>query len=860
MKTTYKSILLAAGILLLVCSAFAQVDQIKEYKGNRLNRAKNIMSGNLVRTAYYNYGLVGNIGEISGEWPTGTGNEYVGDVSPLVGIEFVHPNGDTLHSVTTSDGPRGNSDGPGGGVFWGFEPLQNFAAIPPVGEDPLVAMSNQPATWPTDWPDKLITDSLSLDRAWVRDNNDPGWTGHWNGYFGKDVTNADQETYFQMDDNSDGEWFQRTDSLGNRYYFYPNADDTSRRGMGLRVSVRGLQWSHFMAQDCIFWLYEITNISTHVYDKAAFGMVVGTLSGGRCNLEPQDDLAYFDLENDITYSWDFNDQGCPGWVPVSQNHNVGYVGYAFLESPGNPVDGIDNDGDSEDPASPLLTPDVLGGFLAPRSLGPGQTVVLIDYNTYERSVATFPQQGPLIYFIRDHQITLSPGEEVVEISGNGLDDNLNGLIDERSDHEDLAYVDYVSGRGLNDLLMDEGRDDGIDNDGDWDPLTDDVGADGVPLTGDVGEGDGSTTNGEPHFDKTDVDESDQIGLTSFDYFSPPGSVRMNADETLWEKMAPGRFEVVPGDPADGDFIYGSGYFPLRPGQTERFSMALLYGEDLRQITDNKKTVQQIYDENYNFARPPDKPTVWAVPGDGRVTLYWDGRASEDSQDPICKCHDFEGYKIYRATDPGFNEIFTVTDGLGRRVFHQPIAQFDLDNSFAYVDSNYFAHIDSAICDSFFVPDSLNPDTGVFNYVWCYRDSLLEDSAAVSVEGFFPIIRNSVIYYLGSNTGLQHSWVDTTAENGQTYYYAVVAYDRGDIAREILPAENSKTIVVDPSGNVTLDINTVVVTPRAPAAGYQEPQFTVVNHTSGSATGTIALEVVDPRLVGDTASYSFTFDS
>ena len=141
--------------------------------------------------------------------------------------------------------------------------------------------------------------------------------------------------------------FKEKDSSGNVYYYYPSFDDTSRRGLGLRVAVRGLQWSHFLAQDVIFWLFEITNVSTHAYDKVCFGMVVGTLSGGRQDSE--DDLAYFDLENDITYSFDSDDIGSPGWVPVSETHNVGYVGYAFLESPGNADDGIDNDGDSEDP-------------------------------------------------------------------------------------------------------------------------------------------------------------------------------------------------------------------------------------------------------------------------------------------------------------------------------------------------------------------------------------------------------------------------------------------------------------------------------------------------------------------------------
>ncbi|MCK7525768.1 MAG: hypothetical protein MZV64_53245 [Ignavibacteriales bacterium] len=40
----------------------------------------------------------------------------------------------------------------------------------------------------------------------------------------------------------------------------------------------------------------------------------------------------------------------------------------------------------------------------------------------------------------------------------------------------------------------------------------DTGADGVFGTNDTGEGDGEPTNGETNFDKTDIDESDQIGL------------------------------------------------------------------------------------------------------------------------------------------------------------------------------------------------------------------------------------------------------------------------------------------------------------------------------------------------------------
>ena len=33
-------------------------------------------------------------------------------------------------------------------------------------------------------------------------------------------------------------------------------------GLGLEVKVRGMQWQQILAQDCIFFLYEITNKST----------------------------------------------------------------------------------------------------------------------------------------------------------------------------------------------------------------------------------------------------------------------------------------------------------------------------------------------------------------------------------------------------------------------------------------------------------------------------------------------------------------------------------------------------------------------------------------------------------------------
>ncbi|HEB83508.1 MAG TPA: hypothetical protein ENI92_00760 [Bacteroidetes bacterium] len=838
MKTRLRMTILLVGSLLAATAGIAQ--ELKDYKGDPAYHYQGIHNGNKIWTVFFNYGLVGSPDFPSGEWPGGTGDDYVGDVTILVGVEYVHPNGDTIHTVITTLSPRGNEDISPSGVHWGFEPLMGFGA-PPVegsGKPGMVAMSQDESTWPEFWPDRYFNDPR--DVLWQRDDLDPGWPGKWNGYFGKDVTNADQESFYEMDDNMDREFRVRplVDEEGNVIgdtTYYPVAADTSRGGIGIRVGVRGFQWSNFLAEDVFVQHFEITNISDYDYNKVVFGMVVGTLAGGRG--DTQDDLAFFDPDNDITYSWDNDNQGMAGWVPVNPERgiNVGYIGYAFLESPGNPFDGIDNDGDSPDPSSPVLEAQQLYDWMYYPILNDttqhgagvvynvGDRLVTIDYDTYQRSVVTMPESGVIEFPYQGRTITVEAGKRYWEFDANNFDDNFNGLIDERYgqpvngkrlDHVGKKYKDYLTGRGVDDPMIDEARDDGIDNDGDWDPQADDVGFDGAAGTGDAGEGDGLPTFGEPNFDKTDIDESDQIGLTAFDYFQF-GEFRLKNDADLWGRLRPGNISVVPNQPMDGDFTYGSGYFPLPKGKTQRFSIALFFGEDLQDVLDNKQTVQQIYNSNYNFARPPEKPNVTAVAGDGVVTLYWDDAAerSIDRSMPEGYQEDFEGYKIYRATDPGFLENYVITDGLGRTVFHQPIAVFDKKDG---------------------------------------------------ISGFFEVDVNGALFYLGEDTGLQHVWRDTTVENGQTYYYAVTSYDHGlneVVDGETLfffPSETSKFVVVDEGGNVTTDVNTVVIVPGVPAAGYTPAVAGSATQIEGRTSSLIYTEVVDPRDVLNGARYRVRF--
>lgn len=846
-------------------SAFAQetsnlipYSKVASHRGNALYVRFGLHDGNRVAITFRNNGQISGTdpNDIRGAWPYPmTQDSYIGDVTPLVGVELpgIYPTGKApdgstmyslIHSVTISPGPRTGQAAKVGsdGHFQGFEPETGYLNF---AQD-TVACSSIPATWPAVWPDHPDWIDSSTGKA------------QWNGYFGRNQFSADQESYWVMDDAPDNSVQTRTGNL-----FHPDSTDLTRNGIGIVVAVRGMQWSQIQAQDVLFWLYDITNIGTTIYKKTVFGEVVGGCVGdvGQTYVDCQDDLGFFDVNNNLTYTWDSDDKtNDPYWIPLSKvltgvRNNIGFAGYAYLESPGDPYDGIDNDNDAVDPSSPQFQAtdftfnSTANSYQMTRTLSrtipgnnanwPSNEIILIDPSTYARQIVML---DTLLKSDADTETVYSlgvpykiyAGETLTDTVNNGLDDNLNGLIDEnysihyqrvfkttqgqvyRTDLRPLYYRDYFTRAGFNNTMIDESRDSGPgtmvsglvpdytqqrdpttgkypgvlkshwsgDENGNWDVKLDDVGADGEPNTHDVGEGDGVPTNGEPNFDKTDVNESDQIGLTSFNFFNQTASPPMNNSETLWSRMQPGYFDVIPALPQDGDFIYSSGYFPLLPLQTERFSLALVFGADSNQIFRNKQIVQRIYDKNYDFVKPPPKPHVTVIAGDKRITLTWDNVAEAAAS--------FEGYKIYRSTDPGFTEA----GGL-------PLATFDRKDN----------------VQGYFIPPS-------------------QDLAALPM------------YYLGDDGGLVHTFSDSGLQNGQLYYYAVTAYTTGDPQADTYPAEDPRYVTISPSGQVRTDVNTVVVTPEAPVSGYVAPDvpnsFTPVGNVNG--TGSISLTVIDPNSV------------
>jgi hypothetical protein len=782
-------------------------------------------TGNRAGISFYNDGQIAGINtgiDIRGEWPLGSGENYIGDCIPLIGVEFINTLNDTLQSVVISRGPRkGQFDEKSpSGYFWGWNPVPGFRNPNVVG----VAMSHLPDTWPIEgWNDPIA-------RNWKDENG----TTQWFGYFGRGIQNADQESFFEADDDWDDEF------NGN---FRPDTTNLSRNGMALRMRQRGFQWSSFLAEDAIFWLYEINNDGTTLYKKANFGTTVGTLAGG--DGDSRDDLGYFDVQDWITYSWDNDGIG-------NRGQKVGYVGYAFLESPGNPYDGIDNDNDSKS-GSPRFVRSDFNAII----YNAGDLVVLITdtvdafgLRIYKRELHEVKSIADTVYslgvrFIIEPGVTqFREGNATLVITGTGrqiwvpapsandaIDNDLDGLVDEnQATHLEtrvsrgltgLSYINYRTGAGVNDLLIDERRDNDVDEDEDWDLQFDDLGEDGLGPEDDgypgpdIGEGDGIPTQGEPNFGKTDPDESDQIGLTGFNFFDLDAAPDLSVDSLLWGRMTPGRFDVIPPTPRDGDFIYSSGFFPLFPKTPERFSVALLFGEDFNDIVKNKKIVQQIYNAGYAFPQAPKKPKINITHNDGKVVIYWDGEETENSRDFVTKQQDFEGYKIYRATDANFRDARVITNALGVLSFDKPIAQYDLANQY----------------NGFFIP------------------------SAELLEAF-----GGITYYFGEGNGIVNRFVDSTVIPGITYYYAVCAFDHGNGTPDIFPEENSKFIFRSNTGEVILDDNTAFITPGRRPAGYSNAFLDDLEKSDPFfGTGYSAVEIIDESEVRDGFNYQVVFE-
>ncbi len=693
-------------------------------------------------------------------WPKGVGLGYAYEFGPLVAVEVPHAFIDDTVIHIVDDGFLTVADGDfrtGTDIKRGWLPKVGFSDPNSNEMARLTDLDDDLDGKPDSWPEQYFNPTLG---RYV-----------WPAFLGDDAAAPDEEVFYVMDDFSNDE-----------FDYYPFPEDSSKRGVGLELEVRIFQFNNALAEDLIFLVYTITNVSSKTLDKVYLGMFgdphvggPGDFSDDNANFISAFDESFpFDTRN-MLYAFDADSRGDGGLTP-------GYFGYRFMESPGLDNDGLDNDNDG-----------------------------LVDESPFNDAGTEII--GPIGIF----------GEEKLHWSG--------------------------------------------DEDGDWLVEFDDVGVDGIPNTADPGEGDGKPTQlfyldangnsildvgeatsetrlegmrffgGEPNFGFLDTAESDQLGLTSFSAILFGGNNRPKNDELMWQIMSTGNQRPEDPEPeieqeSDNVFIYGSGPFSLAPGESQRFSIALVLGVDLDDLLQNAEISQQVFESDYRFAQPPLKPIVKAVPGDKKVTLYWDTRAESSFDQFISRANpdnpsegfDFEGYRIYRSRDFSFNDTKSITNSRGIPFLSEPLKQA--------------------------------------NGVTAQWDLVNDFSGLSDIE--FP---GGVRFDLGSNTGLVHSFVDSNdVLNGVTYFYAITSYDHGDAEAGIVPSESQRTIDQDAlTREFTFDVNTALIVPGPPAKGTVDPDLdndilgqNLAAQETGNATGTVSIKFLDPFAVRDKAKYDIEF--
>ncbi len=682
-----------------------------------------------------------------------------------------NPNLQTLYYLQTSYREEMDTN-PTGTVEWGLYPVYGY--FNELSEYP--AMSNHRESWPpAGWPSR---------------GDQKKWPGEWDGRFGRGVIYADLETFFVDNDAQDQEYLGPDDKV--KYYPRPGVHIGDKRpevtiqkglpwgGIGVRVEQRGFQWNNPQARDAIFWEYNIANISDYDLPQMVFGYWVDNGIGG----ESDDELGFFDTKIDMAYSWDRDGKGLAG-LPT------GTMGFAYLESPGIPYDGIDNDQDG-------LIDEKRNNETAGQLVGPTDGIAnLQDFLDFYHLT------------MDDLHAHWSSDEDQDWEDGNDL--NGDGIYQANENAGDDVGLDGVGPTELNYNGPDEGE---------------------CNHKPDYKQGYGC----EPNYNATDVSESDMLGLTSFYMFpvpqhKPPFTHWFRNDESMWDLIGQDSLVEYLGNISNLIETFSSGIFPLYQGHEERISMSELHSYDALEglnsedhsapaLYEKKRIVQVIYEKDYRFAQPPKMPTLKATAMDGKVVLTWNDIADTKTRDPFMgNINDFEGYKLYRATDKKMSDPQIITDGFGNPTYMKPIFQCDLKDG----------------------------KKGFANW------------GAI----------NGIEYNLGYDSGIVHHFVDNNVQNGRTYYYALVAYDFGapNIGPGIAPSENNIIIELDESeeirrledGSLAIGPNVAVVTPHQMASGYVPPSVDQEENQNVIGTEKVEAEILSRSVLKVGHTYSVKFD-
>ncbi len=254
--------------------------------------------GNIVTTVQ-NWGQIGgqrDFGKPSGEWPKGSGHNYLAEMKYWMGA--VKPDGDTVVANTEDD----------------FMPL---ATLINGEESYRIHLSTDPTSYnydPTDTVGLGIGKPASGWRVWDSQVEDWAYNKVWS--LGVGFVEAGPV------------------SLQESHYRFCDANSGVSK-LGLEMTQTIYQWNYKYNQDYLFVVLDIKNISPNDYTDFAFGLYCDFDVGGYHPPTHENgrlgDLVAFD--SSMSLAWTYDEDGYdPGWGPLVK---AGMMGTKYIETPDN---------------------------------------------------------------------------------------------------------------------------------------------------------------------------------------------------------------------------------------------------------------------------------------------------------------------------------------------------------------------------------------------------------------------------------------------------------------------------------------------------------------------------------------------
>jgi len=115
------------------------------------------------------------------------------------------------------------------------------------------------------------------------------------------------------------------------------------------------------------------------------------------------------------------------------------------------------------------------------------------------------------------------------------------------------------------------------------------------------DADGKGNTGQPVgvLSESIIQSPNESKITSFNFFNLAVAPDMRNDELLWNRMIPGDLDVVPPTPQDCDYLYGTGYFSLAPGEMKRIVSVIALGDSKSDVIQNIQLAKIIWNSEFN---------------------------------------------------------------------------------------------------------------------------------------------------------------------------------------------------------------------------------------------------------------------